>query len=121
MRVALNGIDYTAENEHCLFTFIGTATVFKYWPYIIAILLGLLVLIGLVLCCSLLLTRLSQIEMKRGPEGRRPYVLRDDLGFVRHRGYFAEKESPMPGQKSIGGGGSQMERGPSYSPSQYHK
>ncbi len=108
VRVAINGIDYTGENDNTVFTFVGTATVFVYWPYIIGIILGLLALIALILCCHAVVTKATEIP-EEGPEeernrrvasgsGGRPHTLRDEFNFCRTRGYFQEHpQSPAPG------------------------
>ncbi len=109
VRVAINGHDYTDENENTLFTFVGTATLFLYWPYIIGILLGLLALIALIICCSAALNKMAETEVmerarKPGQEsasaglfGKPPHTLRDEFGFYRTRGYFqGHQQSPAP-------------------------
>ena len=56
----MNGQDYTEENENTAFTFIGTGSLFIYWPYIIAALLVLLALLFLVLFVSAELEKVSE-------------------------------------------------------------
>ena len=108
--MAINGIDYTSENDNTVFTFFGTATVFVYWPYIIGIILGLLALIALILCCQAVITKYSEPaedeRAGRRPPGTvaRPHTMRDDYGFYRTRGFFQEHpESPAPRGSSVHG------------------
>lgn len=117
MKVAMNGIDYTSENENTGFTFIGTGTYLAYWPYIIAIILGLFALIALIICCTA--TAQSLAEPNEAPNqehhGRRvnddegnagaalkgvhrPHTIRDEYNFIRTRGVFVDHpQSPAPG------------------------
>ena len=121
MKVALNGHDFTEENDFTLFTFVGTATLFSYWPYIIGFLLALLALIALIMFCSAWVEEVrpepeeQEVEKagrpgevseqkKRGPaSGLRPHTLRDEFGFYRTRGFFAEKQPGAPGSPVVGG------------------
>ncbi len=108
LQVALNGHDFTAENEFTIFTFIGTATVFSYWPYIVGLILGILALIALIMCCSALIGKggeeappvgISEHERHKrpgAPGSAMPHIVRDDFGFYRSRGYFADREQPSP-------------------------
>lgn len=138
LRVAINGEDFTEENENTDFTFIGTASLFIYWPYIIGIILALLALLALIVFCSTAIKTVNQPEEVVGEFGPgrererasargKQHVLRDDYGFFRTRGYFAQgQKSPRSsvnyggsriGQGSIIGGGargSAMGNSPSY-------
>ena len=111
----MNGQDYTEENENTAFTFIGTGSLFIYWPYIIAALLVLLALLFLVLFVSAELEKVSIPVSENVPKpGRkeRPskqHVLRDDYGFYRTRGYFQNRQgSPSSGRGSINPAGSML-------------
>lgn len=105
----MNGYDYTQESDNLVFTFVGTGTVFSYWPYIVGVMLGVLALIALIMFCSALYANIPQpetMEMKRkaraSGEGHKPHTLRDEYGFYRTRGFFPEKDlvSPSPGGRS---------------------
>jgi hypothetical protein len=99
--VAINGEDFTEENENTDFTFIGTASLFIYWPEIILIILALLALLTLIVFCSTAIKTVNQPEEVVGEYGPgrgrgrerasargKQHVLRDDYGFFRTRGYF---------------------------------
>ncbi len=120
LKVALNGHDFTAENPYTLFTFVGTATVFTYWPYIVGIILGVLALIALIMCCSAMFDKIPKIfqpeepaedRAKRAPPAaaapggagsvpgiaQRPHTIRDEFGLFRTRAMYMEKPaSPSP-------------------------
>jgi len=105
LKVAMNGHDYTQENAFTLFTFVGSATLLNYWPYIVGIILGILALIALIMCCSAMLSKVPALKPAAQPEvvergmgrrpaaqvGQRPHTLRDDFGLYRTRGIFNEK------------------------------
>ena len=97
--MAINGEDFTEENENTDFTFIGTASLFIYWPQIIGIILALLALLALIVFCSTAIKTVNQPEEVVGEYGRgrgpergsargKQHVLRDEYGFFRTRGYF---------------------------------
>ena len=103
----MNGFDFTKESDLLVFTFVGTGTVFSYWPYIVGVMLGVLALIALIMCCSALYANIPQPEVsemrKKGrpsADNKRPHTLRDEYGFYRSRGFFPDKGvSPSPGGK----------------------
>lgn len=117
----MNGHDYTDETDKSDFAFIGTASIFIYWPYFIGVLLALIALIALIICCSAAMSRMSKPggdqgvnERSAGRGGRggqggqganqsgRPHTLRDEYGFYRTRGYFqGVQQSPI---SSVRGG-----------------
>lgn len=117
----MNGHDYTANNEHTLFKFVGTKTLFSYWPYIIGIILGIIAIIALIICCSSFIPSpssgpspppavpidddLDVAHRGNKPKdagnapalAKRPHTLRDEFGLYRTRGYFPDKQaSPAP-------------------------
>lgn len=109
MQVAINGYDYTDPNDNTVFTFLGTASLFIYWPYIIGVILGLLAIIALIICCSAVIEKSTESDIKEsrghkkpsvGGLGGRPHTLRDEFGFYRTRGFFQEhSQSPAPGAR----------------------
>ena len=126
----MNGYDYTEENEDTLFTFVGTANVFSYWPYVAGLILGVMALIALIMCCSALLEKMPkaigfgeapQVEMTGRKPGSvagpsvQPHTLRDEFGFYRTRGFFADHpSSPSPAARGrstfMGARGSEVGR-----------
>lgn len=108
VRVALNGRDYTEQNENTYFTFFGTGTMLMYWPYILIGLLLLLVLIGLILCCSQFFAgraaEPAAVNANAQP-GRRAHAFRNDAGMWVTGGLL-----PTGQKKRFGG--SQYQAGP---------
>eukprot|EP00824_Muranothrix_gubernata_P008912 TRINITY_DN2148_c0_g1_i1.p1 TRINITY_DN2148_c0_g1~~TRINITY_DN2148_c0_g1_i1.p1 ORF type:complete len:1639 (+),score=352.12 TRINITY_DN2148_c0_g1_i1:139-5055(+) len=92
VRVAINGQTWTDENDKCLFTFLGNATYFVYWPYFIGFILVALLLIAAIMFLASLWSRLM-IPQKEGnvQTALAPHAIRDDFGLMRTRSTYKPK------------------------------